>query len=44
MMFEGNCMWINFNIKLAVNKTNVVVRIILIKIDLVFNIALVIYD
>ena len=43
-MFECNCKLINFNMKLAVNNTNVVVRIALIKIELVFNFALVLYD
>ena len=37
-MFEGNCKWINFNMKLVVNNTIVVVRIALIKIYLVFNV------
>ena len=37
-MFEGNCKLINFNMKLVVNNTIVVVRIALIKIYLVFNV------
>ena len=37
-MFEGNCKLINFNMKLVVNNTIVVIRIALIKIYLVFNV------
>ena len=37
-MFEGNCKLINFNMKLVVNNTIVVVGIALIKVYLVFNV------
>ena len=43
-MFEDNCKLINFNMKLVVNNSIIVVRIALIKFYLILNVAIVLYD